>query len=200
VPKFYVVKDRDAGNDWFVYHGANTSAPETEYLKLNSTAATADLNTLWNDTAPTSSVFSLGTNGNVNTSSNTYIAYCFAEKKGYSKFGSYEGNGNANGAFIYTGFRPAMIICKITSTTANWGIADNKRDPENVVNQVITPNLSNAEFTSSSNIVDFLSNGFKCRGDGSIYNSSGASYIFMAFAENPFVANDSGTAVPVVAR
>jgi hypothetical protein len=202
VPKFYVVKDRDAGNDWFVYHGANTSAPETDYLKLNSTAATADLNTLWNDTAPTSSVFSLGTNGNVNTSSNTYIAYCFAEKKGYSKFGSYTGNGTSgvdgagDGTFVYTGFKPSMIIIKPSSAVENWQILDNKRPGFNESDN-LAPNNSAAENTSND-FVDLVSNGFKLR--SGTYSASGVTYIYMAFAENPFVANDSGTAVPVVAR
>tara|TARA_R100000908_G_scaffold4075_2_gene1906 strand:+ start:1386 stop:2432 length:1047 start_codon:yes stop_codon:yes gene_type:complete len=198
VPKFYVVKDRSAGNDWFVYHGANTSAPETEYLKLNSTAATADLNTLWNDTAPTSSVFSLGTNGNVNTSSNTYIAYCFAEKKGYSKIGSYTGNGNANGAFIHTGFKPAFVILKNTGVAQSWHIIDNKRLGLNPKNYILQANASSAE--SSLEWIDIVSNGFKHRNNDAADNASGNNYIYMAFAENPFVANDSGTAVPVVAR
>jgi len=202
VPKFYVVKDRDAGNDWFVYHGANTSAPETEYLKLNSTAATADLNTLWNDTAPTSSVFSLGTNGNVNTSSNTYIAYCFAEKKGFSKFGSYTGNGTSgvdgagDGTFVYTGFKPSMIIIKPSSAVENWQILDNKRPGFNESDN-LAPN-NNAVENTSNDFVDLVSNGFKLR--SGTYSASGVTYIYMAFAENPFVANDSGTAVPVVAR
>ena len=100
----YIVRNRDDVEDWIVYHSANTSAPETDYLVLNSTNATGDSSGVWNDTAPTSSVFSVGTANSTNGSSDNMIAYCFTEKKGYSKFGSYTGNGNADGTFIYTGF------------------------------------------------------------------------------------------------
>jgi len=197
-PGMIIVKGRDATIDWNVYHHKNTSAPETDYLKLNSTDATTDSSARWNDTAPTSSVFSLGTQTGVNAGFN-YVAYCFAEKKGYSKFGSYEGTGNANGTFVYTGFKPAWVLLKISSgTTGAWTLFDNKRDPFNEVDNRLFPDSSGVE--ADGNDCDFLSNGFKHRTTGSGTNGSGYSYIYMAFAENPFVANDSGTAVPVVAR
>jgi len=210
VPNWILVKKRAGGTarDWAVYHSANTSAPETEILYLSNTDATADSSVYWNDTAPTSSVFTVGTGNEVNESSgNTYIAYCFAEKKGFSKFGSYTGNGNADGAFVYTGFKPAFIITKPSSTGGtyyNWGMWDTARSPSNVNNKILAANTSDDE-SNASNLganqnIDFLSNGFKHRSADVVSNSNGVTYIYMAFAENPFVANDSGTAVPVTAR
>jgi len=195
VPNVIIIKDRDAGNDWFVYHSGNTSAPETDYLKLNSTNATADLDSLWNDTAPTSSVFTIGTNGNINTTGNDYIAYCFAEKKGFSKFGSYTGNGNADGIFVYTGFKPAFVIIKKTDGADNWTINDNKRVGYNVDNNELFANLSNAEDTND--VLDLLSNGFKLRHTAGRHNTSGGTYIYMCFAESPFVTSSG---IPTCAR
>ena len=198
VPNMIIIKDRDAGNDWFVYHSGNTSAPETDYLKLNSTNATADNNTLWNDTAPTSSVFTIGTNGNINTTGNDYIAYCFAEKKGYSKFGSYTGNGSTDGTFVYTGFKPAFVIVKRSDSGAeSWMIKDNKRDPINQMEKRLLADSSNAEDTGNGGNFDFLSNGFKVLETSGLINASGGSYIYMAFAENPFVTS---TGIPCTAR
>jgi hypothetical protein len=132
VPNMIIAKNRDSATDWYVYHSSNTSAPETDYLILNTTAATADGASVWNDTLPTSSVFSLGANGGVNGSSANQIAYCWAEVEGFSKFGSYVGNGSANGPFVYTGFKPAFVIIKKSSAAGtNWNMFDNKRDPYN---------------------------------------------------------------------
>jgi hypothetical protein len=198
-PRMIIIKDRDASTDWAIYHG---SLGATKFIELNTTVASQTNNTAWNDTEPTSSVFSIGTGGIVNTSSNTYIAYCFAEKKGYSKFGSYTGNGTSgvdgagDGTFVYTGFKPSMIIIKPSSAVENWQILDNKRPGFNESDN-LAPNNSAAENTSND-FVDLVSNGFKLR--SGTYSASGVTYIYMAFAENPFVANDSGTAVPVVAR
>ena len=201
VPNWILVKKRAGGTarDWAVYHSANTSAPETEILYLNNTDATADSSVYWNDTAPTSSVFTVGTGNEVNESSgNTYIAYCFAEKKGYSKFGSYTGNGNADGTFVYTGFKPAFVMTKRSSNTENWYIIDNKRSPFNPPLNALSPNLSHAEDTNATGrIQDFLSNGFKLRTSDTAVNGSGDSYIYMAFAENPFVTS---TGIPTTAR
>ena len=132
---------------------------------------------------------------NVNVNGNNYIAYCFAEKKGYSKFGSYTGNGNADGTFVYTGFKPAFVIFKRSSGTGNWQLLDNKRLGYNVENRTIYPNSSIAE--QDENDADLLSNGFKLRGSGTDGNGSGSTYIYMAFAENPFVTS---TGVPATAR
>ena len=198
-PKMVIVKCTSQSDGWFTY---NENIGAGNYVRLDQTIASSSASTLWNSTDSTSSVFSLGTNGGINGSSRTYIAYCFAEKKGYSKLGSYTGNGasSPNEPFVYLGFKPAMIIYKRASDgTNNWSIFDNKRDPHNEIEKQLNPNLFNAEGTSSRG--DFLSNGWKVGGgnSGSV-NNSGSTYIYMAFAESPFVANDSGTAVPVTAR
>ena len=195
VPNMMILKDRDAANDWFVYHSGNTSAPETDYFKLNSTAATADLNTLWNDTSPTTSGFTIGTNGNINTTGNDYIAFLFANKQGFSKFGKYIGNSSTNGPFVYLGFRPAFIIGKVVSDTNDWFMFDNKRNPSNPVDDSLYPNTAAVENTNHT--IDFLSNGFKINDSDGTVNSDGNTYIYMAFAEAPFV-NSNG--VPCNAR
>jgi len=191
-PHVIIMKGRHEANSWQVYHHKNTSAPETDYLDLSTNDATADY-TVWNDTAPTSSVFSLGTWSGLDDGG-TMIAYCFAEKQGYSKFGSFTGNGANN--FIYTGFSPAWVMIKKTDDTHDWHIFDNKRDAYNERDSWLEANTSNAEATSSNYVVDFLSNGFKT-GSGSGLNGSGETFIYMAFAEAPFV-NSNG--VPCNAR
>ena len=202
VPRWIIVKVRDATNNWVVQHG---SLGATKRMLLDTTNASASASTFFNNTEPTSSVFTVGTEDITNNSGSDFIAYCFAEKKGYSKFGSYTGNGNANGTFTYTGFKPAFLMFKVSSTTENWYIIDNKRAPNNDSRNypdfipLLYPNLNNAEGFLNDE-VDLYSNGFKPRGTNSAHNTSGATYIYMAFAENPFVANDSGTAVPVTAR
>ena len=190
----YIIKQRDATGGWIVYHKGNTSSPETDYLRLDKTDATVD-DAIFNDTAPTSSVFSIGTNAPVNTSSGTYIAYCFAEKKGYSKFGSYVGNGSSDGPFIFTGFKPAWIMIKRTDTTGSWYILDNKRNTFNVVTKYLKANETTAD--STIDFVDFTANGVKMKATGPDVNTSGATHIFMAFAESPFVTS---TGIPTTAR
>ena len=195
-PRVIMVKRTSGVADWNVYHASNTSAPETDYLVLNTEAATSD-NTRWNDTAPTTSVFSVGTDDAVNGDASTYLAFVFAEKQGYSKFGSYVGNGNADGAFIYTGFKPAWIMVKnITDSGVSWMIQDHKRDIDNPVHHRLKANDPAAE-ASNINQMDFLSNGFKCRVNDSSWNLSGKTYIYMAFAEHPFVTS---TGIPTTAR
>ena len=115
-----------------------------------------------------------------------YVAYCFAEVEGYSKFGSYTGNGSADGPFVYTGFRPAFVLFKRSDSTGNWYIFDVQRNTYNLTNLTLFPNLSGAESTETNNILDILSNGFKHRGIGGFSNASGGTYIYMAFASNPF--------------
>ena len=191
VPSVVIVKRRESAQNWGVYH---KSLGETKavYLDLTNSAATDD----WmNNTAPTSSVFSLS-DGNYGNVAETHIAYCFAEKQGYSKFESYTGNGNADGTFIYTGFKPAWVITKRTDTTSDWYLSDNKRNGFNDDNHVIYANESDAEKTV--NRIDILSNGFKLRSTGSGVNASGGTYIYMAFAESPFVTGAS--AIPTTAR
>jgi len=204
VPKMIIVKNRDTTDAWQVYHGANTSAPETDYLVLNDTAATADAVDRWSDEAPTSSVFTLGDGAEVNTNTENYIAYCFAEKQGFSKFGSYIGNGvsaagsQAGGPFIYLGFKPAFLMIKeaVGSAGEGWMIFDNTRSTYNRVNHEIQGS-SNVVETTGSHWVDFYSNGFNTRTNGAAINRSGSTYIYMAFAEAPFV-NSNG--VPCNAR
>jgi len=201
IPEVMLVKERTgSANDWAVYHHKNTSAPETDYLILNENNATADGNTTWNDTAPTSTVFSIGTGSTTNRSGSTYVAYCFVGKQGYSKFGGYTGNGNADGAFVYTGFKPAWVMVKVTNDGDNWHIIDNKRDPFNTMDSHLFANQNYVEVTDASYYFDMLSNGFKPRSTNNAFNASGKPYVYMAFAENPFVANDSGTVVPSTAR
>ena len=197
VPKFIIVKNRTDTSNVLVYHGGNTSAPATDGLYMNTTGATDDDAGFFNDTDPTSSVFSVGTNNNANGNTDAMIAYLFAEKQGFSKFGSWIGNGNADGPFLFCGFRPAMIIGKNTSRTEDWFILDAKRDTFNPVDERLQPNSSGAESTVTTLGIDFCANGFKLRGATNQYNTSGETMIFMAFAEAPFV-NSKG--VPCNAR
>ena len=197
-PAMILVKQRSASRDWWVYnkhlHGTD-GATGVLYLSTNDAAGTS-ATTSWNSTAPTTSVFSLGTTVGVNADSGTYIAYCFAEKQGYSKFGTYTGNGSAtDGPFIYTGFRPAYVIAKETSGTGHWRIRDNKRSPINAVGIVSHANAATGDTTEDN--IDFLSNGFKLYTSGAENNGSGDTYIYAAFAEQPFV-NSKG--VPANAR
>jgi len=195
-PSFYVVKRIDGGDggQWNCYH---KSLGASQYMLLNSTSASQSSATRWNNTEPTSSVFTVSTSGDVNDPSDNHIVYCFAEKKGFSKFGSYTGNGSTDGTFVYTGFKPAMIILKNASDAYNWEIRDNKRRTYNEANENrLFPNLSNAESVNTETI-DFLSNGFKIRNAGGGDNGSGNTIIYMAFAENPLVA---GNYVPTTAR
>jgi hypothetical protein len=138
----------------------------------------------------------VGTWGDINGSSDTFIAYCFAEKTGYSKFGSYTGNGSTNGTFVYLGFKPAFVVLKRYSTedTGSWYIYDNKRDSYNTMTKNVFPNLNNAENDDANNNLDFLSNGFKIRTSSGARNSSGHGYIYMAFAEEPLVASNGDPA------
>ena len=178
------------GNHWAVYHHKNTSAPETDYLKLSDDAATTDDAEIWHDTEPTSAIFTAGDHSGSNRANDDYVGYFWNEVQGFSKFGSYTGNGNADGVFVYLGFKPALIIIKRTnSSSAWWVLKDNKRshqNGENVNKYIIYPNDSSAEGTDS-NHMDLLSNGFKYRDSASAGNSSGNPFIYMAWAEAPFV-------------
>ena len=193
-PSLIINKCRSATQNWATYH-AGVGA--TKAVFLDGTDAATTSSSYFNDTAPTSSVFSVGNSGDTNKSSQTHISYCFAEKKGYSKFGVYEGQGGAGGQypFIYTGFRPAFVITKRADTGGdNWHTLDNKRDIDNPAEQVLQPNDSGAEATTSTSKIDFLSNGFKLRGTGASINTSGLTYIYIAFAEHPFVTEGTKAA------
>ena len=194
VPKMTIIKSMTAGEDWII---PPLNDP-TNYIVLNSTGAEGNGIGPFNNTAATSSVFSVGTWGTTNGNSQTLLAYCFAEKQGFSKISSYIGNGNADGTFNYTGFKPAWVMIKnLTSAGSNWRIFDNQRLGYNVNNATLYPNLTNAEADETS--LDLLSNGFKMRGTTNDLNGSGQTYIYMAFAETPFVAN-SGESIPTTAR
>ena len=192
-PKMIIVKCISQTDAWGVYH---SSVGAGKYLKLNETSAESTATTVF-PTAQTSSIFYLGDSGLVNGSGRTYIAYCFADVTGYSKFGSYVGNGSNDGTFVYTGFKPAFLMIKNTGTTENWNIWDNKRDTYNAVESRLYPNTNDAESTSDSNDFDFLSNGFKIRNNGGNQGASGNTYIYMAFAEAPLVGSNN---VPATAR
>ena len=178
-PSLVICKDRSAAQGWITYH---ISSGATNYLVLNATTAATASSTAWNNTAPTSSVFSVGVNSGTGGLTDPYVAYCWAPVAGYSAFGSYTGNGSADGPFIYTGFRPRWIMIKSSSAAESWYIWDTARDTYNVESAQLYPNLSNAEASAIS--IDANSNGFKCR-SATVVNTSAATYIYAAFAENP---------------
>jgi hypothetical protein len=184
-PKVVIVRRRQSASDWAVYHG---EIGNTKRLVLNSTTAESSASAnWWNNTSPTSTTFSVGSDAGSNGSTDNYIAYCFSEVAGYSKFGSYTGNGNADGTFVFTGFRPAWVMIKKSSGSDSWLIMDNKRDIDNVVGNTLAANSSGAENADTGGIpTDFLSNGFKCRGSGGDFNGSGSTFVYLAFAESPF--------------
>ena len=188
-PKMIIQKNRDESQPWWTYHDSIGAGGQ---LRLNENdAAGSDGGVLWNSTAPTSSVFSVGDNTGTNGSADKCIAYCFAPKQGYSKFGSFVSNNTTNNAFTYCGFKPALVLLKSTTSSNDWMIFDNKRDPFNVTDHKLYPNLANAEATNENDL-DFLSNGFKLR------NAHGANtFIYAAFAEQPFVTSKG---VPATAR
>lgn len=184
-PKFLMIKDRNgaAANNWFAWHQNLTSGAHR--IIPNTTAAQDSQPTMMNSTAPTSSVFSVGTAGSTNTSGKLYVAFLWAEVAGFSKFGTYTGNGSADGPFVYCGFKPRFVMVKRTDSTENWQIYDTARDTYNVGGAQLYPDLTNAEGTGNNNI-DILSNGFKLRASAVGGNTSAATYIFAAFAETPF--------------
>jgi hypothetical protein len=181
-PYMIIIKRRDTTGTWRVGHSSLTSWAYR--LNLDETADAAINAGAFNSTAPTSTVFSVGTDTSTNASTGTYVAYCFAPVAGYSAFGKYTGNGSTDGPMVYTGFRPACIILKVSDGTANWLIHDNKRNTYNVVDKKLFPNANDAEATAD--VADFLSNGFKLKGTNTQFNGNGYNYIYAAFAENPF--------------
>ena len=202
VPKMIIVKCLDTEEAWTVYHAKNTSEPQTERLYLNSTDATSDSASSWNDTAPTSTVFTVGASSETNKSGSPMIAYCFAEKSGYSSMGQYTGNGNANGTFVYTGMRPTFLMVKRTNGTNSWYIYDAIRDGQNRGtgqtggNRSIRPNTNEAEEQASGYAMDILSNGFKWRTTSNQQNGSGDTYIYMVIGQSLVGTNN----VPCTAR
>jgi hypothetical protein len=183
-PAMVIVKNRNAsGFNWVVWHKSLPSG--LYYLNLNTTAAQDTAATVWNSTVPSSTVFSIGTSPPMNTSGNTQVAYCFSEVAGFSKFGSYTGNGSTDGPFVFCGFRPRYVMIKRTDTTNDWMIHDTARDTYNAVSKEVYANLSSAEAVIGDRL-DITANGFKLRTTGPAENANGGTYIFAAFAEAPF--------------
>jgi hypothetical protein len=189
-PKLFIVKERSEVRNWPVVTTAIDGSWDSLYLNLTDTVGTSLQ-------SADSSVFNFTSSNEYNASGQTYIAYAFADVKGYSKFGSYTGNGSTDGTFAYTGFKPAFVIMKRSDSADNWLMKDSVRDSYNLANKRLFPNQSAAEDTSVNGSIDILSNGFKQRGSDTLTNASGGTYIYMAFAENPFVTS---TGIPTPAR
>ena len=190
VPKMIIMKVLGSTGSWNTYHN---SIGNTHGLYFNSTAVSEDNVAFWNDTSPTSTVFTTGTNGNL--INNTLIAYCFAEVKGFSKFSQYIGNGNDDGPFVYTGFKPAFIIMKNTQQGGDdWILHNNKFPGFNDNDQYLYSNTTNAQIDATTLQLDILSNGFKIRKSTGAFNNSGEKMVYMAFASEPLVGDNPATA------
>ena len=183
-PSMVITKVRSTTNDWGVYHvGINDNTKALLLSSANGATAYGGATSMWNNTAPTSTVFSVGTNSSTGGSAN-FVAYCFAEISGFSRMGSYTGNGSTDGTFVYTGFRPAWVMLKATSAS-NWFIFDNKRNAFNVATTPLFSNSSSAE-EGTLYPIDFISSGFKLRASSGLGTNESVTYIYMAFAEQPF--------------
>jgi len=191
-PAVVLVKRLNATSDWVMYHKGMGAS---KFIVLNTNSTEASSAGIFYNTAPTSSIFYVGSDGATNASGGTYVAYCFADVQGFSKMGSYTGNGNADGAFIYTGFKPAFILLKNTGTARHWQIYDSKRIGYNVANYRQPANTYGTEETNVN--IDILSNGFKARSTDGDVNENGKTYIYMSFAGEPLVSTN-GT--PATAR
>ena len=196
VPKFWIIKNLDQVEDWRIYHN---SLGNTKMLELNNTNAEASDISYWNNTSPTSSVMTVGSSNANNGSGRNMIAYCFAEKAGYSKFGSYEGNNNSDGTFIYTGFKPNFVITKNIDATADWILFDDARKTPayngNLANSYVYPSTNGAEGYNTTTGFDLLSNGFKMRNTFASANAAN-TYIYMAFGQTLVGSNN----IPCTAR
>ena len=194
-PRMIIIKGLTFADVWIV--GGDNLGGWNKELYLNSTDVMSTNNNAFNGVAPTSSVFTLGSGNGTNKSGESYVAFCMEEKKGYSKFGSYTGNSNADGTFVYTGFKPAFFMVKATNATENWLMVDNKRTNSfNPIDGRLIPNSSGAEETNVTPC-DFVSNGVKFRLSDGAWNSSSNTYIYMAFSESSFVTS---TGIPTTAR
>ena len=204
-PEMFIIKNTAQAGHWMVYHkDLQSAAGKQMYLNLTNAQA-SDTGWLQN-TAPSSSVITLGANADSNGSGNTMIGYAFRSIKGYSKVGKYQGNGSAtDGTFVYCGFKPAFVLLKVgyasagADFSASWNIFDNRRDGHNLTSKRLVPNLNNAEADTSTQAMDLLSNGFKLYSNNSDQNSSSGVYMYYAVAEEPLVAN-VGQSIPATAR
>ena len=192
VPRMIISKDYGGSNSWYVYHA---SLGNTHAMRFDTNDAKDDSTGYWNDTTPTSSVYTVGDNSGTNDT-DTMLSYVFADVQGFSKFGGYTGNGNADGTFVYTGFKPAYFLTKRLNSAQSWVLFDNKRNPSNLTDNIIFTYLNSAEQVDTTPNIDLLSNGIKIRHSDDSINGS-EPYIYMAFAEAPFV-NSNG--VPCNAR
>jgi hypothetical protein len=199
-PKITIVKGREAVTNWIVGGSliVDVGGSTNNYILLNGSAAMDTSTALYASYNPTT--VGVKTDANINGSGQGMVMYCFAEVKGFSKFGSYTGNGSTDGTFIYTGFKPAFIMFKDTGYASNWSMFDNRRAGYNSKSDIIAPNTSGAEDTSNTTFADFLSNGFKWRFTNADFNASGNNYIYMAFAEQPFVTSTANGSIPATAR
>jgi len=185
-PTLIFIKDRSSTSNWLVYHHESNATKGRYFLTLNSTGAQFDngASGYFQGTAPSTTLISLN-NSTYNTSGNNFVAYCWHNVSGYSKFGTYTGNGNDNGPYIHLGFRPKLFVAKRTDSTNDWQVMDSVRNPTNVMDGLLFWNLYNAETSDASYNRDFLSNGVKIRGSESYVNASGGTFIYMAWAEMP---------------
>jgi hypothetical protein len=195
-PDMMIVKNRSEVYNWAVYHKDSNSSPKDFYAQLNTTNAFSLATDIFGTSSATSSVIGVKNFNETNASGSNYVAYCFASKQGYSKFGSYEGNSNANGPFVYTGFKPAFVMLKPADVAEQWIIHDGTRDPFNKTYHYLFANGAEAEAAGGTHHIDLLSNGFKIRTSNANWNAS-STVIYMAFAENPFTTS---TGVPATAR
>ena len=194
VPKMFLFKRRNTTASWIVGFSGNMIGGTSNYLLLNGDQGNSTYNNLFGDSAPSTTLMRVAGDAGVNASGSTYVCYAFAEKQGFSKIGKFVGAGS-NSPFIYTGFKPAFVMIKRYDTSNSWGIVDNKRETYNGATKTLFADLLNAE--SSTYTLDLLSNGFRPNSNHSIFNQSAGQYIFMAFAENPFVTS---TGIPTTAR
>jgi hypothetical protein len=183
-PETIFIKGRTNADHWFVYN-KNLSAPVQGLLHWNLTNAENTTANVWGSAA-TSTTFGVTSDGGVGSSGNDYIAYCFAEVEGYSKFGKYTGNGSDNGPYITTNFRPAFVMVKSATNANGWYLADTARSPFNVSQATLAPHADDSEDTTAGGAIDILSNGFKSRNSAGQFNDSGQTYVYLAFAEMPF--------------
>jgi hypothetical protein len=197
-PSMVIIKSRSGARNWYVYHkevGSSASDSQYYYLNLNSNSTTTYAVSNW-IAALSNTTVSVGLYADVVANGENYVAYCFADVKGFSKFGSYTGNSSADGTFVYTGFKPAFVYLKATGNLNSWWLVDNKRTIYNPQTHRLSPNLTNAE-SNDVTVCDFLSNGFKLRHPDDAWNATGNKYIYMAFAEQPLVGTNN---VPATAR
>ena len=186
-PKMIIIKKRSAGDNWTILN-TNLASMNT-HLHFTTDGAISD--PMFTNTSPTTSVFTVDSDGQVNGNNDTFIAYCFSDVKGYSKFGKFIGNGDADGTFVYTGFKPAFLLTKkVTEGSGEWHIYDNKRVINNPNNNVLSPNAGYADSINANCNTDFLSSGFKLRNNNDNRNDSGETHIYMAFAQSPFVSSN----------